>query len=56
MPILGQLFLKFVLANPAVTAVIPATSKARHMLDNLGAGMGAVADAKYQDRIAALVS
>ncbi|MGH6915505.1 MAG: aldo/keto reductase [Geminicoccales bacterium] len=52
----GQLFLKFVLANPAVTAVIPATSKARHMLDNLGAGVGAVADAKYQDRIAALVS
>ena len=52
----AQLFLKFVLANPAVTAVIPATSKARHMLDNLGAGVGAVADAKYQDRIAALVS
>ena len=52
----AQLFLKFVLANPAVTAVIPATSKPRHMLDNLGAGMGAVAEAKYQDRIAALVS
>ncbi len=52
----AQLFLKFVLADPAVTAVIPATSKARHMLDNLGAGVGAVADAKYQDRIAALVS
>lgn len=36
----GQFFLKFVLAHPAVTAVTPATSQARHMLDNLGGGMG----------------
>lgn len=36
----AQFFLKFVLANPAVTAVTPATSQARHMLDNLGGGTG----------------
>jgi aryl-alcohol dehydrogenase-like predicted oxidoreductase len=36
----GQFFLKFVLAHPAVTAATPATSQARHMLDNLGGAMG----------------
>lgn len=36
----GQFFLKFVVAHPAVTAATPATSQARHMLDNLGGGMG----------------
>lgn len=36
----GQFFLKFVLAHPAVTCIIPGTSKARHMRDNLQAGRG----------------
>jgi aryl-alcohol dehydrogenase-like predicted oxidoreductase len=36
----AQFFLKFVLAHPAVTAATPATSKAHHMVDNLGAAMG----------------
>jgi diketogulonate reductase-like aldo/keto reductase len=36
----GQFFLKFILANEAVTCVIPATRKKNHMLDNLAAGMG----------------
>lgn len=36
----AQFFLKFVLAHPAVTAATPATSQARHMLDNLGGGQG----------------
>lgn len=36
----GQFFLKYILANPAVTCVIPATSKMEHMLDNLAAGLG----------------
>jgi len=36
----GQFFLKFILAHPAVSCVIPATSKAEHMLDNLAAGFG----------------
>lgn len=36
----GQFFLKFILAQPAVTCVIPGTSKAHHMLDNLQAAYG----------------
>jgi len=36
----GQFFLKFVISHPAVTVVTPATSKAPHMIDNLGAAVG----------------
>ncbi len=36
----GQFFLKYLLSNPAVTCVIPGTSKPHHMLDNIGAGLG----------------
>lgn len=36
----GQYFLKFILSHPAVTCVIPGTSKPHHMRDNLGAGRG----------------
>lgn len=50
----GQLMLKFVLAHPAVTCVIPATSKPRNLLDNLGAGRGRLPDPKQAQRIAAL--
>jgi len=41
----GQFFLKFIVSHPAVTCVIPATSKPHHMLDNLGAGFGPLPDA-----------
>lgn len=40
----GQFFLKFILSHPAVTCVIPATSKAHHMQDNMQANFGAVPD------------
>ena len=50
----AQLLLKFVLADPAVTVVIPATSKPKNMADNLAAGTGPMPDAKQRDRIAAL--
>jgi diketogulonate reductase-like aldo/keto reductase len=36
----GQFFLKFIVSHPAVTCVIPATSKVHHMRDNLEAGFG----------------
>jgi diketogulonate reductase-like aldo/keto reductase len=41
----AQFFLKFILAHPAVTCIIPATSKASHMEDNMAAGFGPVPDA-----------
>jgi aryl-alcohol dehydrogenase-like predicted oxidoreductase len=41
----GQFFLKFIAAHPAVTCVIPATSKLKHMLDNMAAGYGRLPDA-----------
>ncbi|UCC14939.1 MAG: aldo/keto reductase [Gammaproteobacteria bacterium] len=42
----GQFFLKWVLSHPAVTCVIPGTSKPHHMLDNIGAGFGVLPDAE----------
>lgn len=36
----GQFFLKFIVSHPAVTCVIPATSKVHHMQDNMMAGFG----------------
>lgn len=47
----AQFFLKFVLAHPAVTVVTPATSRARHMVDNLGAAMGGLPDAAMRQRM-----
>tara|TARA_R110002096_G_scaffold65006_3_gene158269 strand:+ start:1025 stop:1939 length:915 start_codon:yes stop_codon:yes gene_type:complete len=48
----GQFFLKFILGHPAVTCVIPATSKPHHMIDNLGAGIGDLPDAAMRKRMA----
>lgn len=47
----AQLLLKFILAHPAVTVVLPATSKARYMADNLMAGHGRLPDAALRQRI-----
>jgi aryl-alcohol dehydrogenase-like predicted oxidoreductase len=49
----AQVFLKFVLAHPAVTCVIPATGKMKNLVDNLGAGFGPLPDAKQRARIIA---
>jgi len=48
----GQFFLKFIISHPAVTCVIPATSKIHHMADNLGAGFGSLPDDKTRQRMA----
>jgi aryl-alcohol dehydrogenase-like predicted oxidoreductase len=48
----GQYFLKFILAHPAVTCVIPATGKPRHLEDNMGAGFGRLPDAAARERMA----
>ena len=42
----AQFFLKWILAHPAITAVIPGTSSADHMIDNMDAGRGRMPDAK----------
>ena len=47
----GQFFLKFIISHPAVTCVIPATSKLKHMTDNLGAGVGELPDANTRQRM-----
>lgn len=36
----AQLLLKWVVSHPAITAVTPATSQAKHMIDNIGGGIG----------------
>jgi diketogulonate reductase-like aldo/keto reductase len=52
----GQAFLKFIVAHPAVTCVIPATSNPRHMQDDVQAGFGELPDASARERLAKLVS
>ncbi|WKK16462.1 aldo/keto reductase [Achromobacter insolitus] len=52
----AQVFLKFVIGHPAVTAVIPATSKPANMVDNAQAGFGRLPDAAMRERIAALLA
>jgi aryl-alcohol dehydrogenase-like predicted oxidoreductase len=47
----AQFFLKFILSNPAVTAVIPGTDKVTHMIDNLGAGHGRLPDPAMRSRM-----
>ena len=47
----AQLFLKYILAEPAVTCVIPATNKPEHMKDNLAAGFGRLPDSRERQRI-----
>lgn len=49
----AQLFLKYSLAHPAVTLVIPGTTSVRNLEDNLGAGAGALPDAQARERIEA---
>lgn len=47
----GQFFLKYILVHPAVTVVIPGTSKPDHLKDNMGAGFGRLPDAKMQQKM-----
>ena len=49
----GQFFLKFIAAHPAVTCIIPATTKVKHMIDNMGAGFGRLPDEAMRRRMIA---
>lgn len=48
----AQFFLKFVVSHPAVTCAIPATSKAKHLVDNMQAGVGPLPDEATRARMA----
>lgn len=47
----GQLFLKYVVSHPAVTAAIPGMTKIAHLEDNLGALRGRMPDAAMRTRM-----
>lgn len=51
----AQFFIKYVVSHPAVTVVTPATSQARHMVDNLGGGVGRLPDDAMRQRMAEFV-
>ncbi len=50
-----QFFLKWILANPAVTCAIPATGKRAHLDDDLDAAFGRLPDQKLRRRMAELI-
>lgn len=52
----AQFFLKFVAAHPAVTAITPATSRARNMADNMGAAVGGLPDQAMRQRMIQVVA
>ncbi len=52
----AQVVLKWILAHPAVTCVIPATSRLQHLADNMQAGAGALPDAAARERLVALIA
>ncbi len=51
----AQLFLKFIIAHPAIAAVTPATSQAKNMLDNIGGGIGRLPTDAHRKQIIAFV-
>ena len=52
----AQAFLKFIIAHPAVTCVIPATGNPAHMGDDVAAGTGPLPDAEQRMRLVRLVT
>ncbi|MES2521945.1 MAG: aldo/keto reductase [Gemmatimonadota bacterium] len=51
----AQFSIKYVLSHPAVTMARTGTTKAEHMLDNIGGGMGRMPDEAMRKRMAAFV-
>ena len=47
----AQYFLKYVIAHPAVTCVIPGSTKLSHLVDNQGAGRGRLPDLAMRRRM-----
>ena len=51
----SQFFTKYVLSHPAVTVVRTGTTKAEHMVDNLGGGIGRLPNEATRKRMADLI-
>ena len=51
----AHFFLKYVLSHPAVTVARVGTTKAHHMLDNIGGGIGRLPDEATRERMAAFI-
>jgi diketogulonate reductase-like aldo/keto reductase len=51
----AQFLLKFIVAHPAVTCVIPATGQVAHVVENIGAATGPLPDAAMRRRMVAHV-
>lgn len=51
----AQFFLKYVISHPAVTVARVGTTRAQHMLDNLGGGIGRLPDDATRRRMAELI-
>ncbi len=51
----AQLLLKFIIAEPGVTCVIPATTRTEHLAENMSAAHGPLPDAAFRRRIASHV-
>lgn len=51
----SQFFLKWVIAHPAVTCAIPATSNPEHVVENVGAMRGELPDEKMRARMVAFM-
>ena len=51
----AQCLLKFIIAHPAVTCIIPATTQVPHVIENLRASSGPLPDAALRRRMAAHV-
>jgi aryl-alcohol dehydrogenase-like predicted oxidoreductase len=49
----AQFFLKYLLGDPRVTAVIPGTADPAHMTDNLSAMRGPLPDSEQRQRMEA---
>jgi len=52
----AQYFLKYILSNTAVTCVIPGTSDVKHLVDNMGAGLGKLPDENGRKKMAAWIT
>ena len=51
----GQFVLKYIISHPAVTVVRAGTSQAKHMLDNIGGGIGRLPDEETRELMAQFV-